>query len=153
MNGLIKSLCAAGAALMLSTTAVAESFSFTSTGEGTGGVSIPMANGATAGAGSSAGTTNWTWASGKKSTSTYVCYSMTDRAGELFALRGMCESTQDGEVVSSVMFGCNYLNEERTETNCVGGLIGRAGAFEGKTGTISWHGKDGTSNGAGHWND
>lgn len=147
----IAALVAFGMAFALP--ASAETFSFTSSGEPTGGIEVPMPDGNNVTAGTSAGTTTWTWASGKSSTSTYVCHVMSQRPGEMFNVHGVCDSSEDGKISSSVLFGCNYTNAEKTQSNCVGGLIGRGGQFEGKSGTISWHGSPEGSVGAGQWTD
>ncbi len=71
----------------------------------------------------------------------------------MFNLLGVCDVSQGDMVTSSVLFGCNYINEEKTESNCVGGLIGKDGDYKGKSGTIAWHGTADGAAGAGHWND
>lgn len=151
-SGLVSAL-ALGCAMTIGSAAVAESFTFTSTGEVTGGIAVPMADGSEVTAGTSAGTTKWKWVSGGKMTTTYACHTMSQRPGSMFDLHGVCDISEGDTVTSSVLFGCNFLDAEKTTSNCVGGLVGKAGDYEGKSGTISWNGSPTGSTGAGHWND
>ena len=152
-NTYLLSVISGVAALCISTFASAESFSFTSTSEPTSGISVALPDGRTVGIGSNKGVSAITWASGATTENSFVCSTATQPESELFASTGVCEITDTDGSQGSIIFGCNPINEDGTETNCVGGLVGKSGIYEGRRGTIGWHGKVATSAGAGHWND
>ena len=139
--------------LVMSTSAFAEKFTFKSTGEATGQVGVPAADGTVIGGSSLSGTTNIVWASGKKESNSYTCINMSRPPSELFAAQGICNSKNAAGDEYGILFGCNFTNKERTESNCVGGMIGMTGALAGKNGSISWHGTPDGSSGTGQWND
>jgi hypothetical protein len=70
----------------------------------------------------------------------------------IFAVHVACDVTREATVYT-VAAGCNFMNKERTETSCVGGLKGKAGEFKGLTGSITWHTKGGISKGTGQWHE
>lgn len=98
------------------------------------------------------GTANTVWAGGKKTKDAYTCVSTTQPPRDaIFAMHLVCDSTgSDGTFTST--WGCNPLNAEATEVGCVGGFMGKTGAYAGKRGSGSFHGKaDGSGKGAGQW--
>jgi hypothetical protein len=92
-------------------------------------------------------------ADGSKLKSTNKCVSMMQPPnGNIFAVHVACDVTRKAAVYS-VAAGCNFMNKEKTETSCVGGLKGKAGELEGRTGSITWHTKGGISKGTGQWHE
>lgn len=150
---ILTSLSALAMTVAVSSSAFAEKFTYESTGEVTGQVGIPGPGDAIIGGTSQSGTTNMVWASGKKESNGYSCISMTRPPSELFAVQGICNAKNKAGDEYGVLFGCNYTNAERTESNCVGGLTGMSGALAGKNGSISWHGSVAGASGTGQWND
>jgi hypothetical protein len=60
----------------------------------------------------------------------------------------MCDVTaSDG--MFAVTFGCNAMSAD--EMGCVGGLAGKSGAYSGRRGSVTSHGKGNKSNGTGQW--
>ncbi len=141
-------------AVSLSASALAEAFTFSSTSEPGDGVVLQLPDGVVT-AGSLSGTSNVTWASGTESTNAFKCHSMTQPPSGTFDLTGLCAVT-DGDIGTgdtyTILFGCNFLNDEGTASNCWGGLFGQTGSLTGKTGTMSWNSQDGASTGTGQWN-
>jgi hypothetical protein len=92
-------------------------------------------------------------ADGSKLKATTKCVSMMQPPnGNIFAVHIACDVTREGAVYG-VAAGCNFMNKEKTETSCVGGLKGKAGELEGRTGSITWHTKGGISMGTGQWHE
>lgn len=153
-------LAMAGLTTLMTGTANAETFSFTSSAEVTNQVMMTLPNGAVAGA---------VWVNGKseatnskrgKITSTFACGSSTNPPSDLFHTRQFCEVTEEDGSAFGIFSGCNFLNKERSEQNCVGGLVGKTGVYKDRRGTISWNnksdapgGKKSTAVGAGVWNE
>lgn len=150
---ILASLSAITVTVVMSTSAFAEKFTFEASGEVTGQVGVPAPDGTVIGGSSLSGTTNIVWASGNKESNDYTCMSMSRPPSELFAIQGICNAKNAAGDEFGTLFGCNYTNEERTESNCVGGMTGMTGALAGKNGTMSWHGTPEGSSGSGQWND
>jgi len=92
-------------------------------------------------------------ADGSKLKPTSKCVSMMQPPnGNIFAVHVACDVTRKGAVYT-IAAGCNFMNKEKTETSCVGGLKGKAGELEGRTGSITWHTKGGISKGTGQWHE
>ena len=92
-------------------------------------------------------------ADGSKLKPTSKCVSMMQPPnGNIFAVHVACDATRKAAVYS-VAGGCNFMNKEKTEISCVGGLKGKAGELEGRTGSITWHTKGGISMGTGQWHE
>jgi hypothetical protein len=97
-----------------------------------------------------------TWASGKKTTSKGTCGTWSAPPGGAITNNGACMFT-DADGGFSASFACASLNDKNTVANCWGGLTGTAGAYQGKTGTVSWRatqsedGKSNTAVGSGQW--
>ena len=158
LRSIALTLAAAGAAMLLGGFAHAETFSFTSTSEVTSQVSIPLANGVMAGSAWIKGNSSRVSSKTGESTSTFVCASHTNRPSELYNLVNMCDVTEKDGGTFGILAGCNFLNKERTESNCIGGLFGKTGVYKDRRGTISWHIKQNAegkaaSTGAGVWNE
>ena len=131
-------------------TAHAESFTYVSKSDTTtsvGGVG-PMGDyGGTYSTGSSTATSS----EGKTSKSTSKCVSMMQPVNSnIFAVHVACDVTSS-DATFSVVYGCNPMNEARTEMSCVGAMSGKTGALEGKYGSTTLHAKDGGGNGTGQW--
>jgi hypothetical protein len=94
-----------------------------------------------------------TYADGSKLKSKSKCVSMMQPPnGGIFAVHVACDVTGEAAVFS-VAAGCNFMNKEKTETSCVGGLKGKTGELKDRTGSITWHTKGGTSKGTGQWHE
>lgn len=145
------------AALLASTAiASAESFTFTSTGQVTNQV------GATGPMGRPVGTTistiesKVTWASGKKTTAKGTCGTWSAPPGGGITNNGAC-TLADEDGAFSAFFACASLDEKNTMANCWGQLSGTSGAYQGKSGTVSWRatqsadGKSNSAIGSGQW--
>jgi hypothetical protein len=148
------------AALLLGGSALAanaESFTFTGSGTTINAMSVTAPDGSAVVAAFNSGKAQLTYASGKTVTSTSTCeqHSTPPPVG-VFQQMGECNLT-DPTGNSSILFGCNP-SKDKAAANCVGGLWGTAGAYAGKSGTLSWHatssadGKSATFTGTGQWN-
>ena len=99
----------------------------------------------------STGSGTSTSSDGKVAKSTSTCVSMKQPANSnIFASHVACDVTS-ADFTFSVVYGCNPLNKEATEMSCVGGLTGKSGKYEGKYGSITFHGKGGVGSGTGQW--
>lgn len=143
ISGALIAFCAASPA-------DAQSFTFSSEGKPSTVISIPAPDGKTYGAMVASGAGETSWADGKKSKYTYVCVSMSQPPRDsIFQTHMMCDVTApDGNFAAT--FGCN--NEAADEMGCVGGLAGKSGAFAGKRGGVTSHGKGTKAWGTGQWN-
>lgn len=131
----------------------ADTFTTSSTSEVTSAISLSMGDGSTVAAVSNKGSSKAAYADGSKTTSTFVCQAQTRPPHENFRTVGLCDVTDSSGDTFGILFGCNPTNQEETESNCWGGMVGKTGAYEGRSGTITWHGaEDGKSNGSGQWN-
>ena len=92
-------------------------------------------------------------ADSSKLKATTKCVSMMQPPnGNIFAVHVACDVKREGAEYG-IAAGCNFMNKEKTETSCVGGLKGKAGELEVRTGSITWHTKDGISKGTGQWHE
>ncbi len=137
--------------LMSSNAWADETFTFTTTTEEPTTVGGPVPGGGAVGGAFWTATSEVTFADGRKSTNTSTCISMIQPPRDaIFMTHSVCDGTgPDGNF--TVISGCNWLNEERTENSCVGGLIGRSGRYEGRRGSVTIHGKDNGASGTGQW--
>lgn len=143
----------AGGTMVLATVSHAQSFSFTSTSKATNQISIPFPK-RPGGSKWIAGKSNIVDSERGKLGNTFVCSSMTNPPSDLFDLRVQCDVTEKEGETFAIYGGCNYVNTERSAMNCVGGLIGKAGAYKARRGSITWHqNAEGSANGAGVWNE
>lgn len=136
----------------------AETFSFTTTSETISQIIIPLPRGGVAAASWIKGSSTGVDSKGTDVSGTYVCSGRTNPPNDTFHLGTLCDVTGKGGDAFSIYAGCSFLNKERTESSCVGGLVGKAGTYKDRKGTITWHGKQtaektGTSIGAGVWNE
>lgn len=145
-------------ALLFTGLAHAETFSFVSTSEITSQIAIPLPTGAVAAASWIKGSSTAVDSKRGELSNTFVCSGSTNPPTEAFHLATLCDVTgKDGDNFS-IFAGCNFLNKERTESNCVGGLVGKAGAYKDRRGSITWNQKQtgeatSVSTGAGVWNE
>ncbi len=151
-------LAAAGAAMLLTGLARAETFSFTSTTEVTSQILIPMPTGVVDASTWFKGSSSGVFSKRGEVSSTFVCSSMTNPPNETFAAGTRCDVTEKDGSTFAIYAGCNFVNKERTESICLGGLIGKTGAYKDRAGTISWNQKQsgpstGAATGAGVWNE
>lgn len=132
------------------TAASAQSFTFQSSGNAP---AIAMSNkapdGRTYGAAAVTGSGETTYADGKKTKYTYKCIQMSQPPHDaIFMSHMMCDvAASDGNFM--VTFGCNYMSAD--EQGCVGGLAGTSGAYAGRRGAVTSHGKGAASSGTGAW--
>jgi len=129
----------------------AETFTVTSTSEVTSTISVPTSDGGAAIAVASKGNAKIVNSDGSKANSTFVCQAQTRPPSEIFRQVGVCDVT-DSDGTFGILFGCNFTNKEMTAANCWGGMVGKSGSYEGRSGTMSWAGADGASSGTGQWN-
>ena len=132
------------------TAASAQTFTFQSQGDPpTTAIVTKGPDGRTYSAMAFGGKGDTTWADGKKSAYTYKCVGMSQPTNDaIFMMHVTCEArAADGVYV--VNFGCNNLAAD--ELSCVGGLYGTGGAYVGRRGTITSHGKGQNTMGTGQW--
>jgi hypothetical protein len=141
---------AALSAVLFASSASAQSFTFQSQADNPAmSVSSTGPDGKPYGASAVAGTGETSWADGKKSKYSYKCISMSQPPRDaIFMAHMMCDVTApDGTF--AVTFGCNAMSAD--EMGCVGGLSGKSGAYSGRRGSLTSHGKANKSNGTGQW--
>jgi hypothetical protein len=94
-----------------------------------------------------------TFADGRKETGTTTCVLMTQPEHDsIFTAHRVCDVTLGDGTYTSVS-GCNYLNKDMTDTSCVGGLIGKTGAYAGRQGNYSTSSISGKTVIIGQWFD
>lgn len=147
-------LALASAALSLTATAAqAQSFTFQATQAKAVATGSTAPDGTPFGGVYSTGTQVISMADGKKVTESYSCIGTTQPPRDaVFQFSTICDATGPNGDTSSV-WGCNFLNRERTEVACVGGVYGKSGSYAGKRGTVTWHGVNGSGSGTGQWNN
>lgn len=129
---------------------MAQSFTFQSRAEAPAmSVSSTGPDGKTYGAAAVSGAGETSWADGKKSKYNYKCISMSQPPRDsIFMSHMMCDVTApDGTF--AVTFGCNAMSAD--EMGCVGGITGKSGAYSGRRGNLTSHGKANKSTGTGAW--
>jgi hypothetical protein len=154
----MKTLCLAAAAFLAATAAAhAEPFSFTGTGQVTNEVQAVGPQGRPVGASFATTESQTRWASGKKSSSKGTCANWTVPPSGGITSNGACVLTDSDGGMFSLSFACAAADAKNTMANCWGGMTGTSGAYQGKTGTISWRikvgadGKSSMSAGSGQW--
>lgn len=134
------------------TIANAKTFTYTSQGDpvaasvgGTAGDGKPF------GAQYATGNSDVVMEGGQKSKNSFKCISMTQPANNaIFPVHMMCDiAAPDGTFTSA--WGCTPLGPQ--EMSCIGGLIGKTGAYANRRGSITGHTKDTKSVGTGQWLD
>lgn len=149
---MLKTIIATAAfAIATSAGANAEMFTFASTNDEMTEVGAMGPDGTPFGGSFWTGKGKTTQADGSKSDYTYTCVSVSQPPRDsTFQTLGSCDVTaSDGTF--SVAMGCNWLDAERTGLGCVGGLMGKTGAYEGRRGAITNHASGGKSKGTGQW--
>jgi hypothetical protein len=134
-------------------TAYAEGFTYVSTATTTKTVGGIGPTGTDYMGGYAEGTSKVVREDGTKLKASYVCVS-TGQPGnsKIFDVHMACDITAEDGTFSMVA-GCQIMNEDGGEMSCVGGMQGKTGAYEGRSGNLSQHAKDGTSKGSGQWFD
>jgi len=153
MHSLTKLALASAALSLTATAAQAQTFTFqaTQTKAVTTGTTAP--DGSNFGGLYQTGTQVVTTADGKKTNENWTCIGSTQPPRDaVFHFSTVCDSSGSSGDASSV-WGCNFINRERTEVACVGGIYGRSGSYAGKRGTMTWHGVNGSGSGTGQWNN
>ncbi len=88
---------------------------------------------------------------GGKLSESYSCIGTTQPPHDsIFNSHIMC-AVNGSSGSYTIIFGCNFLNQERTSQACVGGLYGKTGKYEGMGGTATWSGTDEGGMGTGQW--
>lgn len=107
-------------------------------------------DGRTYGAAAFAGSGETTYADGKKTKYTFKCVTMSQPPRDaIFMNHMMCDvAATDGNFF--VTMGCNAMGPD--EQGCVGGLSGTSGAYAGRNGGLTTHGKGVATTGTGQWN-
>jgi hypothetical protein len=137
----------------------AQSFTFQSTATVQNAVAAPVKGGKPVQAVFIAGKSQTNWLGGKTSTNTFQCASWSSTPGSLFDSYTACTYADTNGDSASIIAGCDFTNDARTESDCWGGINGLEGPHKGKSGTMAWHGKNGSdgktglSAGTGQWND
>jgi len=153
MNRLTKLALAAAALSLTAAAAQAQTYTFQSTQTkmvATGGTEP---DGTPFGGSFQTGTKVVTMAGGKSVSETWTCIGVTQPPRDsVFHMNAVCDSTGPSGDAATV-WGCNFINRERTEISCVGGIYGKTGAYAGKRGTVTFHGVNGTGSGTGQWNN
>ena len=155
----MRALLLAAAALALGATA-AHAETYTLTGKSTPGLQVgapgPMGKpvvGVTVKI-----DTDIVWASGAKMHSTGDCIGWSAPPTSGASTNGVCNSTDADGAKSALFFTCISTNEQNTESDCWGRIAYTSGKNQGKSSTVSWHGKQnadgkgGTAVGAGNMN-
>jgi len=65
-------------------------------------------------------------------------------------MHGACDIVSKYRTFSAPIV-CNFVDKAGTETSCVGGLVGKTGAYAGRRGTLTLHGKGAAAKGTGQW--
>ncbi|NNC35814.1 MAG: hypothetical protein HKO02_00035 [Hyphomonadaceae bacterium] len=98
------------------------------------------------------GTTDVKNADGTSYKSSFTCMSMTQPPNsQIFATHVVCDMTSP-RGNASMVFGCIPLNAEKTEMNCMGGMSGKSGTYQDRSGTITAHITPDGNSGTGQWN-
>ena len=95
------------------------------------------------------GTSVGTVSNGTKTKTKYTCVSMTTPPTDsIFKMHSICDvSSAEGDYTA--VLGCDILGPE--ENSCVGGIYCKTGAFKGRRGNLTTHGKGAKGNGTGQW--
>ena len=147
----IKTITALGlaAAFLIPASAMAQTFTSEAMRETQTTFGAPSAEGPSYYGSHSTGTSTATMADGTKVTGSWACIAMSQPPG-IFAMHLICENTSESGNFTSV-YGCNPLGKEGTAISCVGGMRGKSGDFEGKTGSSTILIKGADSKGTGQW--
>jgi hypothetical protein len=141
------------ATISAASTASAQTFTFQAQDKDGVSVGTIDRNGQPMGGRYTNGTSNVTWADGKKTSDSYSCIALSQPPRDsVFMSHSICDASNSSGSYTAV-WGCNFMDKERTEMSCVGGLYGKTGAYAGRGGTITFHGKGGVGTGTGQWNN
>jgi hypothetical protein len=94
----------------------------------------------------------------RKVVSKSQCATWPAPPGGLFTTSGACVATDADGIQYTVVVSCRAVEGSVTVGDCFGQLTGTAGAYRGRTGTVSWRstqsadGKVSTATGTGMWN-
>ena len=78
--------------------------------------------------------------------------------GGMFTTSGACVATDPDESSYTVVVSCRFVDDKNAVSDCFGQLTGVAGAYQGRTGTVSWRstssadGRESSAQGTGLWN-
>ena len=151
MHNLTRLALAAAALGLNATAAQAQTVTFQTTQTSVVNTGAPVPGGAPIAGVYQTGTQVITSADGKKVTETFTCIGTTQPPRDaVFQFSSVCDSTGPNGDTSSV-WGCNFVSMERNEISCVGGVIGKTGAYTGRRGTMTYHGVNGSGSGTGQW--
>lgn len=137
--------------------AKAESLMFASRNEITNRIVAPVAGGKTIVAQFSIGEIEATYAS-RRVLSKSQCATWPAPPGGIFTVSGACVATDADGSRFTVVVSCRAVDEKNTVSDCFGQLTGIGGAYQAKTGTVSWRttlsgdAKSSSSVGTGSWN-
>ena len=103
------------------------------------------------GASMQVGTSVATYSDGSKRSENWTCIGATNPPNDkTFDVHFVCDlSSSQGTY--SINFGCQNLPDG--SQGCVGGLLGKTGAYAKKVGATTWMGTGGTGSGTIHWKD
>ncbi len=98
------------------------------------------------------GTSVVTYSDGTTENEKWTCIGVSQPPNaKVFDFHVVCEASGAGGSYSMI-FGCNSINEDGLQ-GCVGGLTGKTGRYEGKSGATTWSGTRGTGMGTMQWSD
>jgi hypothetical protein len=152
-----KFLVAVALVCALPTTAQADSFTFVSRNDILNRVVAPVAGSKTIVAQFSTGEITATYPN-RKVVSKSQCATWPAPPGGLFTTSGACVATDADGSQYTVVVSCRAVEGSAAIGDCFGQLTGTAGAYRGRTGTVSWRstqsadGKTSTATGTGMWN-
>jgi hypothetical protein len=137
--------------------ALADSFTFESRNDIVNRLVAPVAGAKTIVAQFSNGEITATYPN-RKVVSKSTCATWPAPPGGMFTTSGACAATDTDGSRFTVVVSCRIVDEKAGLSDCFGQLTGVAGAYQGKTGTVSWRStlgsdfKSSTAKGTGMWN-
>jgi hypothetical protein len=146
---LIATLFLAGCA---TTAAHAQSFSFTSTGTPSNGIGVQVPDGPMLTSGTLSGSGATSYNGGRGVAFTFTCNAWST-PGMDTDTRGLCNVAEGATDRYAMSYVCSIVDPATQGSFCWGLLVGQAGRFAGKTGTITFQGTPAGSTGQGAWRD
>lgn len=99
----------------------------------------------------SSGTVKTIKADGSEVDGTWECVSMASPINSKIFDTHMACTVKNSDGNFTLIQGCQMMNEDGSESSCVGGLQGKTGAYKGKDGNFSQYGKGDKVSGSGQW--
>ncbi|MBL8549654.1 MAG: hypothetical protein JNJ73_06695 [Hyphomonadaceae bacterium] len=139
-------------ALLVGTAAAAQAQSFTFTSASTTSNVVSAQLGDTTLASMTLSGTVQTTVEGARSATrgTFTCNTWTT-PGEDTDSRGICDASEGTADKFSIAYRCSNMDAATQLAYCWGVLVGEAGRYAGKTGTVTWQGTPTGATGQGAW--